>query len=357
MSEFDFDELDRAVNQVLTGDQPISSDVSSSSAPVVTPAPRPAPVESRPVETPAARRAASGRFMDLVHPSSDMRTSTPSPAPQQPAKPAPVSPPVPVQKPAPWASDHHVPTGPSGIPTTQPATLQVAEDELVFGEEPRAMESPFLPDAKVEKRPLGGAATQDEPVLNTAPSLSKSIEEALAEVSLVESEEEAPVWPTAAPAETPTEKLLDAPEPIDRLESQELLEEGKTADFSAPFVQEKTLGDIPNPHADTGEAPVGAPAPTRPQPVRLAPTPVADPTPVVPVAVPAGPPSITQQYTEKPSTSAEPGAIYDTESYHQPIALKTKKKSGSWTILWVILLVIAGAGAGAAFYLYVLPLL
>jgi hypothetical protein len=75
------------------------------------------------------------------------------------------------------------------------------------------------------------------------------------------------------------------------------------------------------------------------------------------VEVPAGPASITQQYTEQPSANQQSGSIYDTENYHQPLAHNAKKRSGAWVILWIFLLVILGAGAGVAFYFYVLPML
>ena len=82
-------------------------------------------------------------------------------------------------------------------------------------------------------------------------------------------------------------------------------------------------------------------------------------TPVLPVAqseVPTGPTSITQQYTEQPSTGDQPtGAIFDTEAYRKPLSHPAKKKSGWLYVLWIVLLLVVGAGAGAAVYFFVLP--
>ena len=394
MSEFDFDELDRAVNNALTGDQPAASDAQGSARPLDPVAPQAAPAapvsqtptpslqpERSAAPNPAARRAApSGRFMDMVHPSSDMRSSTSgsvASTPSQAQRPAQSQPQVkPAAAPEPsapsWASDHHVPTGPASIPDAAPAPKQSAEPDLGFIEEdePRALESPFLPDAKVEKRPLGGLASTEGLQFEETPSLSKSIEEALSEVALVEAEDAtpqlaAPNWSANVAFRTePTEKLLEAPEEeplLEEPEHQELLTEGAApqAGLSAAleYPQESTLGDIPNPHAEDA-----APLEDTNEAIDVVPAPVAEPPKSAPVntpevSLPTGPSSISQQYTEKPSTTAEPGAIFDTESYHQPITAKVKKRSGAWTVLWIVLLVLAGAGAGAAFYLFVLPML
>jgi hypothetical protein len=68
--------------------------------------------------------------------------------------------------------------------------------------------------------------------------------------------------------------------------------------------------------------------------------------------------SIPPQYQEQPSSSKQDsGPIYDTNSYHKAIVSPVKKKSGLTTIVWIVLLLLLGAGAGAAFYYFVLPLI
>jgi hypothetical protein len=76
------------------------------------------------------------------------------------------------------------------------------------------------------------------------------------------------------------------------------------------------------------------------------------PTSTVEPVVPKGPISIPQQYKEEPSTGdAKNGAIYDTDTYHhQPLAHPKKKKSGWMWVIWIILILIIGAAAGAALY-------
>ena len=78
MKDLDFDELDRAVNSAINPQpaapaEPVAEPPAPETEPAVEPVtepPAPTPVVSSP--SPAARRS-SGRFMDVVHPSSDMR--------------------------------------------------------------------------------------------------------------------------------------------------------------------------------------------------------------------------------------------------------------------------------------------
>jgi hypothetical protein len=67
----------------------------------------------------------------------------------------------------------------------------------------------------------------------------------------------------------------------------------------------------------------------------------------------AGPTSIPQQYREEPNTGdKDNGGIYDTDSYHQPLAHPAKKKSGWLWVLWIVIILIIGAGGGAALYFF-----
>lgn len=132
--------------------------------------PENAPLPVMPVQQVAAvaKQPSTGRFMDVVHPSSDMRAPAATvsnqapqligPVPPRPAgsaAPAPVSTtvappptaPVPNSAPVPAAASAPVATA---TPPSSPAPVlqQASPAELVA--------SPFLTDAKVEKRPLGG---------------------------------------------------------------------------------------------------------------------------------------------------------------------------------------------------------
>jgi len=317
MSDIDFDELDRAVNGALNGtpvssSTPVSSPVeeradtyetpsvepiqrtslasSRASAPIVASPLEPAQI-STPTQVPTpvaaavpsvAPRPSSGRFMDLVHPSSDMRTTSSGPSP--------IPSPIEVK--------------PEVEPVAEPAVI-----ETPAWNEP--LESPFLPDTKVEKRPLGGV------------------------------------------------ELLEAPEP------QELLEEHTMPDpidfAHSQVVTEETIPEPTFVEPPKVEEPVYAPeaisqVEAQPEAIPEPPKVIETPAPTL-IEEPVGPTSITQQYREQASSNQESGAIFDTESYHQPVTQLAKKKSGLFTIIWIVLLVVLGAAAGWAVYTFVLPML
>lgn len=295
MSDFDFDEIDKAVAGATSIDaNPAPAKTDSTSSAVATPEPVVAEqvTETPRIVLPAARRN-SGRFMDVVHPSSDMRSRT---------SPALVNPTV--------ASDTQRPSFVPPVTKTEEAPEEMSDiiDDATVGEWSQSHETPFLADAKVEKRPLGGVGPEPQ-ILLDAPEEELLLEETslpdpidfAAQVEALASESE----DTGIPV--PVEELADE-------QTIEQLDELKEPEPSAPPVLE----------VKTSEEPIG-------------------------------PTSISQQYTEQPATQQESGAIYDTENYHQPIAPVAKTHSGVWTVVWVLLLVILGAAAGVAFYLFVLP--
>jgi len=367
MKDFDFEEIDKAVAGALASDPvPTQTSVSDNTQSVDTvDAPKsevvetPQPVRETIVEpekpaivqtprtAPAARRS-SGRFMDVVHPSSDMRgrtTFTP-PAPQTAA---------PVEEP--------VREEPKETPES---ILAAQEDELEAWAKP--LESPFLPGARVEKRPLGG--------------IPSSIDATLEELLLDEPDELRIEAPNEPRLEAPDELRIEAtsmPDPIDfAANSAVLSSEKEDTGLEDQPISEPVVGEITPPsvlaessiHAELAaalaeesekdteiieEQPVVEQVPVPEVPVQETPIQQA---PVAPQQEPVGPTSISQQYTEQPSSAEAPGAIYDTEAYHQAVVPPVvKKKSGIWVVLWILLLVILGAGAGVVFYLFVLPLL
>ncbi|MFZ1301330.1 MAG: hypothetical protein WAQ27_01990 [Candidatus Microsaccharimonas sp.] len=309
MSDIDFDELDRAVNGAINGtastpvvDEPSQED-SQQETPVLKPVQRTtiasaaeapkvtepeAPVEKPVVSSasPAAARRSSGRFMDMVHPSSDMRSRNGAP----------------------------IETKPQAA-----ASAELPVDDLETPEEPswnEPLESPFLPDAKVEKRPLGGATAAD----GTSAIPENAFQDLL---------------------NGPKEELLEAPEP------QELIEASMPdpIDFAAAQAITEEI-ESKNLKEESAEPVIDSID-------EIAPAPETAPV----VEEPIGPTSITQQYKEQSSSNQESGAIFDTESYHQPVVAPVKKKSSWLVIVWILLLVILGAGVGWAVYTYVLPTL
>lgn len=346
MKDIDFDELDRAVSSVLTSkDAPVESAAEPVAVKTAAPAPAvdvpappaapsPAIVQSRQTITPSPATRRSGRFMDVVHPSSDMKTAsspatkpriqpisptvTPDPSPH----PAPVADVIPdVTSPEPEtpkltvAPTEEHPTLDTLTTTPESSTQQAWPDPLSFEEneskdtetvdaptdvitnpEPvvsnEPSQTPFLADAKVDKRPLGGY----EPSAVETSSLQDEVEsqgDIGAPVAIVPRELEEDVVTLDA------NELDQMPAPAPKVEETEPIKEEKA---------EST-------------------------------TPVAT--------------SIPQQYKATESApDSETHAIFDTDSYHQPL---TPPKAGSKRVwIWVLLvggLLIVGAGLGALWYM------
>ncbi len=341
MKDFDFEEIDKAVAGALATDTPLT-DEQTVEVPTATPTQAPEPVREvtpepeKPSETPriapAARRS-SGRFMDVVHPSSDMRGRTTFTPPAAPSA----------------TASQTAPTEPQKSAESNSSTQ---EDELEAWAKP--LESPFLPDAKVEKRPLGGVAS--------------SIDIPLEDLLLDEPDELRIEAPNEPRLEAPDELRLEAtamPDPIDfaahssapafEIEDTGIEEQPASEPVAGEVapIEELAKSSI---HADLAAELELAPEKPTEVTFEVEPEPQSE-KPVAPVEEPTGPTSITQQYTEQPSSAEAPGAIYDTEAYHQPVVPVVKKKSGIWVVLWILLLIILGAGAGVVFYLFVLPLL
>ena len=386
-TNFDFDELDKAVNELMTGvdtsqrntslddpeDKVVSLDATAANA-AATPAPaatasldpQPAPpVQSvspapAPAATPSLAVKRRGQFMDMVHPSSDMKTTKMSVGRQgvtvqpRPSATVPTSAPAPAAQPVAAESsvasqvtpepilslDAEPPTNftpaESPAPSAEPVVPEVtpeasvpepsvtpdfvgfeAQSNLETPEitpepvaevepqpeleqpadepQPAPMSSPFLPDAVVEKRPLGAHADMSA------------------------SEEPARTDETDGAPEGPPE-LPPAPEVLPEELSGDLVSIESGAQPSAAAEQSTDTEGAP-----TEESP---PAPT-------------------------GPTSISQQYAEQPSTGDQTTTpIYDAANYPgvvQP-AKPAKKSSALKWILWIVLLIVIGVGAGVAYY-------
>jgi len=358
MQDIDFDEIDRAVSSVTnpsreprapSADEPASNPaISSHSAPSL-----------------AARRS-SGRFMDVVHPSSDMRPHAPAAATfrreevslstertEVPARPAesPVTPSVEAFAPAPvtgpaideaptrsafhWPdpidvaeTNHIAPVVTAVEPAVEPAVeiAPVVEDVPAVSAEDAfatSLESPFLTNAKVEKRPLGAFSFNESelPLIDDFPHQPGAVTDTV-------------------PADAGT-TIEDATE----LDEDILLLEADNEESNAPDEPDVTSSAS----VESVDAAV-VPAETETSQPAPAPTPVDD--------TPVGPTSITQQYKEHPSTDSQAsGAIYDTSTYHQPLAHPAKKGSSFLIIVWILALILVGAGIGAAVYFFVIPLL
>lgn len=347
MQDIDFDEIDRAVSSITsTNTETGTSDASLSPA-------APAPVA---VDSPAVRRS-GGRFMDVVHPSSDMRPPV-SPRPAAPfaptlhreevpersetvesrPEPAAVSSsafhwpdsieamtPAPEPAPAPVDATPSVESAPTPLSTPDLASVSTNDETA------NSLESPFLTDAKVEKRPLGAFSSADTDL----PLIEDPIpaDQVQAPAVPAQTATEAPVEaPAETPAETPAVTSSDAP-----AETPAIPEAPATPEIDLDTVAmtpATSTEDLHELHQDVlsldghGQE------------------------------VPVGPTSITQQYKEQPQIANEPaGSIFDTEAYHQPLTHTAKKHSGALIAVWIVALILVGAGVGAGIYFVVLPLL
>lgn len=303
-----------------------------------TPAPTPLP-EAKPKRTIPHRE---GRFMDVVRPG--VTVTTPSQVAEKPATP-------PVQAPSPlvestvvsepkleqshnasleaeinnlFVSEGHEPVISSGVEkaeapvtpavevnqvSTESSTPEISKtDEDVATDEIAAElgqpledmrpESPFIADAKVEKRPLGGLdipETTDD----------KNIE-------MVDASDLAPKIDDTPGAPVPEELASD----LTAIESQETLTVVET-----PLVTEAAI-ETKMPEA-------------------------------------TGPTSIARQYREQPRTASEDdeaGAIFDPQTYQAPVEHPAKKSSGwGWVIACILIIVLATITGVVAWMEGILP--
>ena len=378
MSEIDFDELDRAVNDLMSNvdtskrheglDDPEDKVASSPAAetttvtPMSAPEAKPAPAQSSPL---AVKRR--GQFMDMVHPSSDMtsasrpvkrdgvsimppsETVSTSPSTESVKKPssvinAPVN-----NKPAPTLSSIRTPSSTTVVST------------------PMSTPAPAVPSAEKSSRPTTSSAIQP-PV---QPNPTAPIASSYSSPGVIE----------------PSDNKNDQPEEVASVESEipaEIVDEASSISSPQPLPTAPFLSD-----ARVEKRPLGAnseSAAKPPQNVAEEDAPVSEPVSLPAelqgdvVAVEASVPldidkagslsevdgqssdadlvvdagvDLTAQSIEQTDADDQVnGSIYDTANYHQPIDGKKPEKKSSplkW-LAWFLVLLIVGIGAGVAYF-------
>jgi hypothetical protein len=363
MTDFDFEELDKAVSGALgkkdtPSDDTVEPVIAAEPAIQATePVVDPVAVPPAPTAAPAIRRT-SGRFMDMVHPTSDMRIRPGSGSVRPQAVAAPSSA---------WAEPQ--PVTESVAVESAPVEPRDSIEEIL-----KPLESPFLPDTKVEKRPLGGLSSLSQ--FDTSQLLEDP------DLLLLDEPDDPRIEGTTMPdpidfaVENGHVDFNDAADGSTEATEPSFVQESEEEPVQqAPIQQEPDAFMHPEdaPHEDLGNTQLTqfeaeTPVATNDELFEAAETPeaIVAPQPLETIdtvessernETPVGPTSITQQYQEQQTTPTESGAIFDTEAYHQPLANPVKKKSGVWIIIWILVLIVLGAGAGAAFYIYVLPML
>lgn len=177
---------------------------------------------------------------------------------------------------------------------SQPAESELSSDNSQTSDTEAG--SPFLPDAQVEKRPLGAfsddSSTENqstEPNTSSVANMDKAVEDAK------------PENPESDQSNLPRELQED----LLSVESNSVGSETSQADTTSQNV------------------------------------------------VPPASMSIPMQYKEQPSSdNGQSSPIYDTENYSQPMAFQAKKKA-DLTWLWIILIIIlVGGSIGAVIYFF-----
>ena len=330
MKDLDFDELDRAVSSLMSK----TPDTGSQSAPAAPAAPTPAvtseeatpitvtnnskpPVPEVAAPAPLAQKR-SGRFMDMV-PGSRQAPAAPRVASREgmtisPTGSAPATPDTPSEASSTESVAVSVePTTPvagaeaAPAKTDWPDPLAVAagssENEAADNQDSsipsEPLGSPFLTDAKVEKRPLNSGSMDTE-----KQELAEDSDEPL--VPSRDDKDEPPEDPPI-PAELNSDLIA--------IESDQLKTHPETPE-EAKETEEKAPAEVPQ--ADEKST---------------------------------GPTSIVQQYKEQPSSEDHShAAIYDSSHFPEPLAHPAKKSSGWLWVLWVLLLLAVGAGGAVALY-------
>lgn len=399
MKDIDFDELDRAVSSVLTNkvaatpEPPRAEAVSRPATNTIPPsAPSAAthevsqlssrPTISRP-PSPAMRRG--GRFMDVVHPSSEMKTAS-TPAPRV------------VRRPLSPISDDMKASAPANAASSVKAD---EEKVVVSGQQASVSAVPDLNQSLGVPSVSSVSETTDVisepyPTLDTLPADSTPRIDTASSVQEVEAEPDTTAWPDPLEVDGPAKASQDSSEDISPDESAETVkdeldadavpaappaplgEQGQspfladtkvekrplgafadggndtTADLGSAGLQLASSGPVVSPQleadlaeieaSDTSDKPIAKPeAATLAPPLALG---AAGSAPQIT--------SIPQQYVAS-NTASDPStqSVFDTSAYHQPLLPpKTQGKSHTW--IWVLLIIgllVVGAGLGALFFM------
>lgn len=353
MSDIDFDELDKAVSKYVgsvssSGAQQSANDTPSDQLPSNSPQPvAPDAVVSSSNVLP--KRRSSGRFMDVVHPSSDMATtkSTSEGDPKDNLSPSverkslqPVSEDFqvesekkevevvpsndePVVKQDDTSSAHEWPD-PLDLHSSSD-DKEESKDEAVEPPTPTAGNPFFLADAKVEKRPLGGLK-KDAPADEAPTSL--------------------PLTEDTKKEGGDTEKELDLPPELEK--DLVAIEAGE-----APEIEEKEIAEADTSKED--ETPL-------PEPIKTDSVEKKDEKAPVVTSGLLATGSIPQQYKPAPSApepaDTDPPVLLHADHYEKtPAQTVPKHKSKAAAVFqWIFIilgLLLLGGTLGAAFFVFV----
>ena len=351
MQDIDFDELDRAVSSLTSAtpdmgnktaapaDESVSVNVSpKSTEPALTSAIPPIASQTSVIppigsatqtaqapSTIVQNRPNLGRSMDFIRPSQPaqvMQRQNPAnsvvPITTQPAQ--------------------NVSETVKAVPNSGPIGGVVMDQTNDISEPP---ESPFISDAKVEKRPLGafseGKVPENEPAEANSPTYAAAV---ALENSAVEGKDENPSI------------SVDTPLPAE-LQNNLLEIESSDATQTNVVIPQQTEVETQKSEDNHADMPIAELIENSKKP-ETAETAVESSGTAVTTSTPSPVNSIPQQYPASADTSPRnTGPIFDTSVYHNSANIKPIKKSNAWIWVLITVLILIGATIGVGIYLFV----
>ena len=369
MKDIDFDELDKAVNSLMGSvtntPSKQSSEQSNQTPPTQTPpVSEPASAPVRP-EPPAVRslpevqavpqaapvravsqavRKSSGRFMDVVHPSSDMRSASPV---KTPARSSGITPPARPSMPVPSVKQ---PQMPSTTVAPDPVTSKPSRE--VSFPDPLDM----MPQGEVDKEPIATVVEEESTAVVSDAELTKDLSQTPKDATSESSEPlESLFLPNVKVEKRPlniagnTDTITDETEPdTGQSAEREDVDKKNTDTLVTPDPTLAELGeDVLAIESDSSAA-----ATENDQNEEEATQPVESPVPATTSSSSSVVSSIPRQYSVQPSSDTKHHeALYDTAAQAgAPLTHPAKGKSGWMVVLWVVLLIVIGVGGALALY-------
>ena len=392
MSEIDFDELDRAVNDLMSNvdtskrheglddpeDKVVTLDSSSTESgkvasspvaetttvtPMSAPEAKPAPAQSSPL---AVKRR--GQFMDMVHPSSDM-TSASRPVKRDGVS---IMPPSETVSTLPSTESVNKPSSAINAPANSKTTPTLSSirtpSSTTVVPTPMSTPAPAVPSAEKSSRPTTSSAIQPPAQPNpTAPIASSYSSPEVVEpgdnkndqpeeVASVESEIPAEIVDEASSISSP-QPLPTAPFLSDaRVEKRPLGANSESAAKPPQDVAEEEDAPVSEPVSLPAELQGDVVAVEASVPLDIdkagSLSEVGSQSSDADLVVDAGVDLTAQSIEQTDVDDQVNGSIYDTANYHQPIDGKKPEKKSSplkW-LAWFLVLLIVGVGAGVAYF-------
>lgn len=367
MADIDFDELDKAVNSLMnqhnskeaeeapdspvtdtnTGD--LQSEPVDSSSPEV-----PSSADSRVAPSSLIARRQSGRFMDVVHPSSDMRNASTRQelsSNRTSARRSSALQPI---------TNNEVGDVGDTVQSPSPSEALASEDSTVASglESTQPMESPFLTDVEVNKRPLGALAQPDDnsplelagaesveqqtieqsdvsQVNPIEPPIATSVEgESVQEPGSSEDKWSTEQGEDVASVDMPVVGRPELSAEVLALESMDISSIGTGDSVVAQGPASESLGavEVTVPNQVAGDVGKVAPQATEDKQSSGGLMPTGD---------------IAPQYKASDAENPEPSAVFEAASESpQPLTHPEKKKSGWMVLVWIIILLLVGVAGG-----------